>query len=55
MNETIFLQSAIQQFLVYKLLAEKTFAQLQEDAFIISPMRSPIASPSTSRTCMVIC
>lgn len=33
----IFLQSAIQQFLDYKLLAEKTFAQLQEDDFHYQP------------------
>ena len=37
MNETIFLQSAIQQFHDYKLLAEKTFAQIQEDDFHYQP------------------
>jgi len=37
MNETIFLQSAIQQFIEYKQLAEKTFAQLQEDDFHYRP------------------
>lgn len=33
MNGTIFLKSAIQQFKDYKLLAEKTFAQLKEEDF----------------------
>lgn len=37
MIETIFLQSAIQQFLDYKSLAEKTFFQLQEDDFHYQP------------------
>ena len=37
MNETIFLQSAIQQFTDYKQLAEKTFAQLQDDDFHYRP------------------
>jgi hypothetical protein len=37
MNETIFLQSAIQQFIDYKQLAEKTFAQLQDDDFHFRP------------------
>lgn len=37
MTETIFLQCAIQQFLDYKLRAEKTFAQLQEDDFRYQP------------------
>lgn len=37
MCETIFLKCAIQQFLDYKLLAEKTFTQLQEDDFHYQP------------------
>ena len=37
MNEAIFLQSAIQQFNDYKKLAEKTFAQLQDDDFHYQP------------------
>jgi hypothetical protein len=37
MNETIFLKSAIQQFHDYKLLAEKTFAQIQDTDFHYQP------------------
>ena len=37
MNENIFLDSAVQQFRDYKLLAEKTFAQLQENDFHYQP------------------
>ena len=37
MNERIFLNSALQQFRDYKLLAEKTFAQLQEGDFHFQP------------------
>lgn len=37
MNEMNFLQSAIQQFQDYKLLAEKTFAQLKEEDFHYRP------------------
>lgn len=37
MNEANFLQSAIQQFRDYKLLAEKTFAQLKDDDFHHQP------------------
>ena len=37
MNERIFLNSALQQFRDYKLLAEKTFAQLQESDFHFQP------------------
>ena len=37
MNETIFLKSAIQQFHDYKLLAEKTFAQINEADFHFQP------------------
>ena len=37
MNESIFLSSALQQFRDYKLLAEKTFAQLQENDFHYQP------------------
>lgn len=33
----IFLESAIQQFMEYKLLAEKTFAQLEDDDFHFQP------------------
>ncbi|MBO9621093.1 MAG: DUF1572 family protein [Niabella sp.] len=37
MNGTIFLKSAIQQFKDYKLLAEKTFAQLKDKDFHYNP------------------
>jgi Protein of unknown function (DUF1572) len=37
MNERIFLNSALQQFRDYKLLAEKTFAQLHESDFHFQP------------------
>src|SRR5688572_5407028 len=37
MNESIFLTSVLQQFRDYKLLAEKTFAQLQENDFHYQP------------------
>ncbi|AHF14584.1 DUF1572 family protein [Niabella soli] len=37
MNGTIFLKSAIQQFKDYKLLAEKTFAQLEDKDFHYNP------------------
>lgn len=37
MNGTIFLKSAIQQFRDYKLLAEKTFAQLRDEDFQQQP------------------
>lgn len=37
MNETIFLESAVQQFRDYKLLAEKTFAQLKDEDFHYQP------------------
>ncbi len=37
MNEIIFLKSAIQQFRDYKLLAEKTFAQINEADFLYQP------------------
>ncbi|MCF3108572.1 DUF1572 domain-containing protein [Niabella sp. CC-SYL272] len=37
MNETIFIQSAIQQFKDYKALAEKTFAQLSDADFHFQP------------------
>jgi len=37
MNERILLNSALQQFRDYKLLAEKTFAQLQERDFHFQP------------------
>ncbi len=37
MNETIFLKSAIQQFHDYKLLGEKTFAQVDEAGFHYQP------------------
>lgn len=37
MNETIFLKSAIQQFHDYKLLAEKTFAQIKDADFHYQP------------------
>ena len=37
MNETIFLKSAIQQFRDYKLLAEKTFSQIDDGAFHFQP------------------
>ena len=37
MNEAIFLKSAIQQFHDYKLLAEKTFAQIQDTDFHYQP------------------
>lgn len=37
MNERIFLDSVLQQFRDYKLLAEKTFAQLQEGDFHFQP------------------
>lgn len=37
MNETIFLKSAIQQFHDYKLLAEKTFAQITDADFHYQP------------------
>lgn len=37
MNETIFLKSAIQQFHDYKLLAEKTFAQINDADFHYQP------------------
>lgn len=37
MNGNIFLQSAIQQFIDYKDLAERTFAQLKENDFYFSP------------------
>jgi hypothetical protein len=37
MNEIIFLQSSIQQFRDYKLLAEKTFAQLTDEDFHYQP------------------
>ncbi len=37
MNESVFLSSALQQFRDYKLLAEKTFAQLQERDFHYQP------------------
>ncbi|MGZ5220247.1 MAG: DUF1572 family protein [Chitinophagaceae bacterium] len=36
-NEIIFLKSAIQQFRDYKLLAEKTFAQINEADFLYQP------------------
>lgn len=37
MNETIFLKSAVQQFRDYKLLAEKTFAQINDADFHYQP------------------
>jgi Protein of unknown function (DUF1572) len=37
MNSILFLQSAIQQFIDYKILAEKTFAQLEERDFHYQP------------------
>ena len=37
MNEAIFLKSAIQQFHDYKLLAEKTFAQINDAGFHYQP------------------
>ncbi len=37
MNDTIFLQSAIRQFRDYKVLAEKTFAQINEADFHYQP------------------
>jgi len=37
MNKNIFLKSAIQQFRDYKLLAEKTFAQINEADFLYQP------------------
>lgn len=37
MTETIFLKSAIQQFHDYKLLAEKTFAQVNDADFHYQP------------------
>lgn len=37
MNETIFLKSAVQQFRDYKLLAEKTFAQINDADFYYQP------------------
>lgn len=37
MIETVFLESAIQQFSDYKALGEKTFAQLQESDFYYQP------------------
>lgn len=37
MNEIIFLKSAIRQFRDYKLLAEKTFAQINETDFLYQP------------------
>jgi len=45
MDEATFLQSAIKQFIDYKQLAEKTFAQLQDDDFHYRPneMTSSIA------------
>ncbi len=37
MNDAIFLKSAIQQFHDYKLLAEKTFAQIKDEDFHYQP------------------
>lgn len=37
MNEAVFLKSAIQQFRDYKLLAEKTFTQINESGFHFQP------------------
>jgi hypothetical protein len=37
MNEAVFLKSAVKQFRDYKLLAEKTFAQIQDADFYYQP------------------
>jgi hypothetical protein len=37
MNEAAFLQSAVQQFRDYKMLGEKTFAQISDSAFHFQP------------------
>jgi hypothetical protein len=55
MKEIIFLKSAIQQFRDYKLLAERTFAQINEADFLYQPMKRPTALLSILPTSMEIC